>query len=220
MVLLSSSVYKETKKILSGKLKKSPLLTDLCEWFEQEFGLKIINFDFDKLKHTKNTYRVKIIFHNSNYYNKMYLSPFIKNEEYNDLISAKFRELALKYNFTKKSKLAKLFVAYYDFSHEAKTEANYKTFDKTNKSIKEKFPEVWHIVEEFESSVVFYYTDNDILKYAENGISSKIKSEYYSVLKTYDEFDYFTSSDVILEFDSKENLDKNYNGNLFYYSRG
>jgi len=38
-------------------------------------------------------------------------------------------------------------------------------------------------------------------------------------LKAYDVLDYFTRENISLKFDSKENLDKNYDGNLFYYTR-
>jgi hypothetical protein len=71
----------------------------------------------------------------------------------------------------------------------------------------------------FSSSVVFYYSDADITVNENNGISKAIMDTYYSILKKYDELNYFTRENIRLKFDSKENLDKNYQGNLFYYTR-
>lgn len=65
----------------------------------------------------------------------------------------------------------------------------------------------------------FYYFDADIVVNENNGISKAITDTYYSILKEYDKPNYFTSENISLKFDSKENLDKNYQGNLFYYTR-
>jgi len=52
-----------------------------------------------------------------------------------------------------------------------------------------------------------------------NGVSPMILDDYYSLLKGYDELNYFTRQNIYIKFDSKENLEKNYQGSLFYYSR-
>ena len=72
----------------------------------------------------------------------------------------------------------------------------------------------------FESSVVFYFSDEDIFRYLESGVSQTVTDEYYSILKKHDDLSLFTKDNLRLSFDSKENVDKNYAGSLFYYSRG
>ena len=72
----------------------------------------------------------------------------------------------------------------------------------------------------FKSSVVFYFSDEDIFRYLESGISQTVTDEYYSILKKHDDLSLFTKDNLRLSFDSKENVDKNYAGSLFYYSRG
>ena len=219
MVLLEDEIYEETKRILSGKFKISPILNELNEWFSNIFSINLINFEFNKLKHTQKTYRLLLIFRTTDDKNKMFIEPFKPNEQYQKIIAEKFRELALKYNFTDRFNLEKIFVAFNDFSAEAKADANWKAFKKANKKIRNKFPVVWHMISEFESPVIFYFNDNDILTNEENGTSKKIIDEYYSILKKYDEFGYFSVENFIIKFDSKENLDNNYEGNLFYYSK-
>ena len=70
------------------------------------------------------------------------------------------------------------------------------------------------------SAKVYYYKNNDIDKNHKNGISKKIKSDYYEILKKYDKLDYYTFENFEMIYDSKENLDENYNGSLCIYSRG
>ena len=72
----------------------------------------------------------------------------------------------------------------------------------------------------FEFSVVFYFSDEDIFRYLESGVSQTVTDEYYSILKKHDDLSLFTKDNLRLSFDSKENVDKNYAGSLFYYSRG
>ncbi len=48
-----------------------------------------------------------------------------------------------------------------------------------------------------------------------NGITEEMKQSYLSEIAKVDEFHFFKEGYII--FDSKENLDKNYEGNLYYY---
>jgi hypothetical protein len=125
----------------------------------------------------------------------------------------------LKYGFTDEANLENLFVIYNDFSDEARVAANWKAAEEVKTQIKSKYPVVWNVITMFSGSVVFYYSDADIAVNENNGISQAITDIYYSILKKYDEFNYFTRENISLKFDSKENLDKNYQGNLFYYTR-
>ena len=78
---------------------------------------------------------------------------------------------------------------------------------------------VWNISQDFEEIIVFLQTDNDIKNCKANGDTEKIRKRCHELAKNYDEFGYLTNKNFHLRFDSKENLDKNYQGNLFYYFR-
>ncbi len=65
--------------------------------------------------------------------------------------------------------------------------------------------------------MVFFHEDVDIKNNAENGICEMIRNDYYTELKKHDEFNVYNPDNFIVNFDSKENLDKNYSGNLYYY---
>lgn len=220
MVLLDDDVYKETKEIVLGKRKQSPLLIELSEWFSSMYSVKVLNIQFSKLKGPKESrFRLYVIIENTEDHQKMYLSPAQPKEEYQRQIALEFRKLASKHRFTDELNLENLFVIYNDFSAEAKTEANWKAVKEVVTQIKSNYPVVWDVISMFSSSVVFYYSDADVAVCENNGISKAITDTYYSILKKYDELDYYTRENISLKFDSRENLDKNYQGSLFYYTR-
>ena len=76
---------------------------------------------------------------------------------------------------------------------------------------------VWKIDGVSKDTVVFYLTDNDIQVNQGNGVSRTITETCYELVKQYDEFGYFEFETFPITFDGKENLDKNYQGNMYYY---
>lgn len=220
MVQLDDDVYNETKKIALGISKKSPMLMELSDWFTRTYSVKILNIEFSKLETSKtNRYRLYVIIENPEDYQKMYVRTFEPKEEYQREIALEFQKLAIKHQFATEEQLEDLFVIYNDFSEEAKTEANWQAANEVEQVLKDKYSVVWDVFPIFSGSVVFYYFDLDIAANENKGISKLITEDYYSILKKYDELNFFTRENIGLKFDSKENLDKNYEGNFFNYSR-
>lgn len=223
-VILDDDVYNETKEIVKGKRKQSPLLLEFSDWFRSKYSVKVLNIHFSKLEGPKeDRYKLNVVIENTQDYQKMYISSeelfSVPNKEYQEQITLEFQKLALKHRFANESQLKNLFVTYNDFSDEAQVEANWKAAKEVKTQIKSKYPIVWDVISMFSASVVFYYSDADIEVNENNGTSKAITDIYYSILKEYDEFGYYSRENISLKFDSKENLDKNYQGNLFYYTR-
>jgi hypothetical protein len=220
MVLLDDKTYQETKDIILGKSKRSPLLNEFALWFSRKYSVKIVNFTFDKLTTLGvNRHRLCVIIENTKGYEKMFTRTFEYNGVYQFETAHEFEKLAVKHKFTDEESLEDLFVSFIDFSDEARTDANWKAKKEVKESLKDKYSFIWNVISPFSGSVVFYYDNQDVETYKNNGISRQITDEYYSILKKYDELNYFTKENICLTFDSKENLDKNYEGNLFYYTR-
>jgi hypothetical protein len=220
MVLLDDAIYEETKKIVLGKSKRSPMLIEFSDWSKRMFSVNVLNLEFGKLKYPKTKrYHLYVIVENTEDYRKMYEEAFKLNEDYQSQIESEFRKIASKYKFAAEEQLENLFVSYNDFSQEAKTEANWKAEKEVKDFIKVKYSVVWDVLTMFSNSVIFYYVDSDIATNESKGISEAITNDYFSILKKYDDLNYFRRENICLKFDSKENLDKNYEGNFFYYSR-
>lgn len=115
-----------------------------------------------------------------------------------------------------------LWVICTNFGDEIRAEVNYVAHKNARKILKEKFPvaNIWQIHTCFGAVAVFYKTEKDKEFNRKNGISEKIAQTYLSIIEEYDEFGFFDKCGCdFIQFDSKENLKKNYQGNLFYYFR-
>ena len=77
--------------------------------------------------------------------------------------------------------------------------------------------ELWEISRGFEGATFFLYTDDQVQKYEQSGTRQEWSIQYLELLKQYDEFNYFNRNNFSITLDSKENFDKNYQSNWFYY---
>ena len=220
MVLLSKETYQDTRNIVLGHKEKGQFLDEFSDWLKDEFDIDALNFEFGPLPGpNEQRYRLYIIVKSAEDRNKMIVETYNFNPAYQQQIKTKFQELNQRYRYTDESKLIDLFVAFGDFSHDAKTLANWAAIDKARKIIKVKYEFVWRVHAQFERSVVFCYFTQQILENEINGINDQITYEYFQILQEYDECNCFQPDTFVIKFDSKENLDKHFEGNLFYYDR-
>lgn len=77
--------------------------------------------------------------------------------------------------------------------------------------------DLWEISRCFSSTTFFFYTDNQVKENSCNGMLEKLNEEYYKLLKVYDEFDYIKRESYSICIYSKENFDRNYASNWYYY---
>jgi hypothetical protein len=73
---------------------------------------------------------------------------------------------------------------------------------------------IWKIEDMSTKIVMFYETKDDLLLNTEYGYNQIIIEECYQIIKKFDELNYYNRENFNIEFDSKENLYTNYNGNL------
>lgn len=222
MVLVGDREYNETLQILRGKKELAPIYLELKNWLIERFGVTAYNFVFEKIKYNnpENRYQLYILLSSTKDYHKMHEKGYCSyDRKKQDEISRQFNELALKYEFAHESKSKDVWICYNDFSVEIKTDVNSRAYKEIGNSIKEKYGKysLWELCPAFTSVVVFYQKDSHIKKNSENGISDMIRKDYFEVLLKCDEFNVYKTDEFIMTFDSKENLDKNYSGNLYYY---
>lgn len=178
------------------------------------------NFEFKEMKFNNPThrYRLYVLLSTRNEYDSMF-NGYNYGENKQTAIGRKQYELAQKYNMKNMNTYKGIFVAYCDFSEEMKTDYNRQAYKLIGKQLSKKYAvnSVWAIFTNFSSQVVFYQNYADVKVNQLKGLSKQIKDEYYETLHKLDEFNIFTYKDFCVEYDSKENLDKNYDGNLYYY---
>ena len=221
MIPLEEDIYQETRDMVLGKTPKKPLLINLSDWFLRMYSVQLINFHFSKVisKIKPNRYRLYIIIETTKDYLKMYNQPtdLEPKDGYQEQIAAEFSELALKYKIANQKQIKDVVISFHDFSHQVRTKANESVIQEVRENLQNRFPFVWNVFLTYGGLVIFYFLDNEITEHEKDGINKTIGDTYYSLVKKYDDLNYFTRENVDLRFDSKENLDKNYSGNLYSY---
>jgi len=229
----SDKEYTQTKKIKLGIQKMKPEFIPLAQWIDKKFEVKTINIIYDTIYDKKP--RIQICFEFEKEKNKFLnhgISYFDKAKQ--KLIAKKFKELieqqglAKKQNsflsFFKSKQNGKyltddVFVIYGAFEPIAKQEATCKiTLEQTEKFIKSfNNKDIWTISIGFTIPTFFMFTEEQVKEYDTPEIKQIWADKFFDLVKPFDEFNYFKREDIHIYLDSKENFDKNYDSNWYYY---
>jgi hypothetical protein len=215
MIISSDPDYLDTKLVKQGKKHLDPIFQELADWIYQKFNTKVLNIYYDKIDTDYNRPRLNIIF--EYYKDEIKFRDGIGNfdSKKQTPIADKFREMPTNLD------TERILVIFASFEPVAREEANNKIpqieIDKLRNELAIK--EIWKIYREFSLTTFFFFTDKQIEYFTNDGTKELIKMKYFELLKKYDEFDYFKSDTYLLSFDSKENFDKHFESNWFYYSR-
>lgn len=223
MILPSDTDYKNTKQIKKSMKSINPKYKKLSAWIEKRYRVKVLNIIVKKYNNKPKGVIVKniniilefekdiIIFRKGdigNYYSDKQKS-IINEYKKIELLGDKNDDISIQYTVTCSI-----------FESIAKIEANNNIPENEIKKLHRKFglKNVWLIDRCFANLIIFVYTDKQL-----NSLPKKLKKfyidEYFSILKKYDEFNYYKKKSFMCRFDSKENFDTNYQSNWFYYYR-
>jgi hypothetical protein len=231
MTRYSDEEFKLTKSIKQGKIAMNIEFEPLANWIYDEYGTKPLNIIYKRgLKHATRPCLDIIFEREVNFYYKDII--FIHNEIVTDAILKKFKETLInqglyrKINFLNwlpgfKSKynLDDIYIWFSDFKFVAQTEANENVSQSEIERISSEVDAglIWSTTK-FGSGITFFlYTEKQVAENTSNGLKAVLSQKYFEVLKKYDEFNYFDAESFSVGFDSKENLDKNYNGSFYDY---
>ena len=235
MIVSTDPDYLDTKLIKQGVKKLGPIFQELADWIKQKFDTPVLNIYYDKIDTDKDRPRLSIIF--EFYQSVENFRDRIGNydTEKQNLIVDQFRQISknkslsdgnLFYRLFKtpqafKFDTTRLLVIFIAFEPIAREEVNHKIqqgeIDKLKQELTSKH--VWEIYREFATTTYFFYTDKQIEEYKKDGTAETMRQQYFELLKKYDEFDYIKPNTYFLTFDSKENFDKNFESNWFWYSK-
>jgi hypothetical protein len=234
MITSNDFDYIETKMIKQGtKVLKSPL-KDLAEWINKEYYVNVINIHYDYIE--DNRPRLGIIFEYDTDERKFHDKDYNYDPKKQKAILNKFNEILLLKDGNNESKFItkwfkkktfvnyntkNLLVIFNSFDHIAKEEANHSIPLEMIQELKTLLnnKDLWEIQKFFSSTTFFFYTDEQVKAYNNNGYINTLSEAYFNLLKQYDEFDYIKKESFRINLDSKENFDKNYDSNWFNYYR-
>lgn len=233
MIMPSEKEYAQTKRIKLGTEKIKPEFVPLAEWIDKTFDVKTINIIYDTLYDKKP--RVQICFEYEEERNKFLISDITYFDKAKQkLIAEKFKETIerqglsktansllnfLKPNQNGQYQTENVLVIYGAFEPVAKQEAT----SKITKELTDKFinsfsnQDIWTISIGFTIPTFFMFTDEKVKEYDKPEIKKMFADQYFDFIKPFDEFDYFKKEDIQVYLDSKENFDRNYQSNWYYY---
>jgi hypothetical protein len=235
MIISTDPDYLDTKLVKQGAKQLDPIFQELADWIHQKFDTPVLNIYYDKIDTDKDRPRLSIIF--EYYQNVEKFRDHIGNydTEKQNFIADQFRKILKSKSIPNRSFFDKLFkksqasqfdtdrllVIFTAFEPIAREEVNNNILQVELDTLKQELTSknVWEIYREFATTTYFFYTDKQIEDYTADGTTKIMIQQYFDILKKYDEFDYIKPDTYFLTFDSKENFDKNFESNWFWYSR-
>lgn len=233
MITSNDKEYKQTKQIKQGKLTIKSEFKPLADWIDKEFGVKTVNiiyYTIDKghrpaLNICLEFEKDKGKFHDSTNFNfdsaktQAIGKRFKTTLQEQGIIKGKGLFDFLQKDSDSKYKTNNIWIVFSAFDSIAKAEANSSVPEEKIQELKMSIgnKDLWEISRAFSGTTFFLHTEKQVEEYSKNGIKEEWTDMYFNLLQQYDEFHYFKKDFYSIHLDSKENFDKNYQGNWFYY---
>lgn len=218
MVTCYDEEYKATKSIVQGKAVLEPLFAVLADWVAFKWQVKVLNVIYD---HTEAVPPVRprlqvIVEHSSE--RQKFFAGYNFDPAKQRAISDRFAELVHERK-AEHYELEGLIVVFSAFAPLARQEADSQIADADVEALQQRIanPALWTIHRCFGRVVFFFFTDEQAQQDAQRGLRDAYADLYFEVLKKRDEFKYLRRDRFGIEFDSKENFDKNYRSNWYFY---
>lgn len=189
-------------------------LDGFAPWFASEFGVRVVFVTRDEIQAGGDETRTRLI-------------VIVETDEDRDRLCDRFRSVRPGVARACLARLAKVcpgvpvkaaFLVIDSFADECLVQACSKFLDHDATVIANEYRDrVWRIDGFARTLAVFFRTESDRTQSEVDGTTAAIRQRCFTAVCRYDEFDYLTEDDLRLRFESKETLDRKYDGKLFYY---
>lgn len=218
MITCYDAEYKATKLIRQGKAKLNPHFSELAEWIGSTWGVTVVNIIYDQLSSPIKQPRLMIVLEHHDEKEK-FCDECNFDPVKQQAIANKFAELVSRKSLHAYG-VVDLLVVFSAFAPVAKQEANCLITDADILNLLKRIsdPNLWTIHRCFGRAVFMFFTDQQ-MRSCKRILLRSYEDQYFDLLQRYDEFQYLDRDGFSLEFDSKENFDRNYKGVWFLYDR-
>lgn len=218
----NKAVYEEIRQFKTGEQMPSPFLRTLAAWFQDEFGVNLVNLRWGTTegKHS-NDFWILLYVNNQDDWQKMHTllqpsnKPTSRSKHIEKLITRQFKTVAAAQGILNNQSTNAISIRVENFFWIAKELAHEHVSDAFFSQIQAENSQIWRVIRQ--PFAIFYYLENQLEDNQKNGRNQAILERYYEEIKRFDEVNYITRENLGLIFDSKENLDSNYQGNLGFY---
>jgi hypothetical protein len=216
-------LYAGAREAKLGRSSLSGPLDELRDWVNARYSINVLDVVYDSIKlgPHKSRPRLNLIIETTRDFEQLHKDIFTLKPNIKSSILNRFSRIVSASSESAQFNTNDVHLITDDFSREAMGQAAEQFLRNDGQAVLTKFPDahIWDISGHSTHIVVFYLKEDDIARNQNNGSSDAIRQECYDGVKLYDEFDYFTPDNFSIKFDSKQNVDENYEGSMFYYWR-
>lgn len=218
MTSTTDAEYLDTKRVKLNQKQIPKVFTELIEWVDQKYKVRTINIYYDRIIPFDRP-RIQLIYESREEASKMRDHTGNFNSKIQYEIASKFADLVKSQNLNDQFDTKNVLVVFSDFSWLAVSDASMSIPKEELQTLMNKYKKgiIWDIHQGGTGVNIFFYTEMQINEHKNDPEILEIKDEYFRLIKRYDLFNYIKESHI--SFDSKENFDKNYDSNWFYYYR-
>ena len=216
---MDKKLYKRVREAKLGQRQMPAPLGHLSAWIAEKYDVRVVYIESDRLKGppSHGRRRLQIFLDTGADYYRVHedhceLKPHVRDEVSQQVVKLMAEAPGEKADWDK------VHIVFSDFSEDAKSQALQKFMEKESKRLRKELAR-----DRVDNLVcagdlfIFYKDDADVRRFAADGTSERIRQLCYQRVMPYDEFGYLQPESFTVVFDSKENLDRNYKGSLFYY---
>ncbi len=221
MIVPSDPDYVATKRIKLGLERMGPPGSELADRIQQEFGIRPLNILYEWVA-TAGRARLMVVFERYAEAAGFWSGPLQIDGAKEARIWKAFHAIAIAGSPIGPSSdrtASTPFLIITAFEPIAKAECNQRIPQAHLDALIVQFAKhgVWKF-DRFGSTVTcFFHTKDQLLRSNSDGSRAVIASAYARLITAHDEFGYCTAPTEQVFFDSKANLDTNFEGNLYYY---
>lgn len=224
MSFYDETEYQFLRDYKLGAKTLEPHFAEFKRWFQSHYGVELLAVALDSITYRSGRVSPRLLLITNSTVDFKTLDKALNYRLHRREDQApleEFKRVTCRLPLDPSYDLDRMFYSLVDFEDQARDRAlsEFLTHDKDR--LLDEFAElpIWEIDGVGFAVTVFYNRDSEIERYRESGDNKRLWRRCFELTKAYDEFDYITLDGYRVNFDSKENVDKNYEGSLFYYFR-
>jgi hypothetical protein len=217
VVTYTDPEYVATKLVKQGQAILAAPFATLAEWIASTWQVAVLNVIYDRPAVLARRPRLQVIVENCTDLEQCFEGLNFDPAK-QQAIAARFGEL-VNLDAGRKYSIDGLLVVFSAFAPLARQEADSRVTEGQVEALQARIGNraLWQIARCFGRVDFLFFTDEEARAHTEAGFLHTYADLYFDLLRPHDEFGYLSRSRFAVRFDSKENFEKTYDGNWFYY---
>ena len=220
MFFHNKRLYRTALNAKNGRDRSPKLLRDLKAWIENKYSISVVLLKYSTINIGPQAGRpsLNVIVETDRDYDAIHKDWLTLKPSVNAAISKQFALMIAETDSSSYSADA-VHITTDNFSEEAMRISTAEFLEAELESTVDRFAEqgLWTLTAMSREIVAFFFSDNQKDAAKQNGCFELLTDHCFERIAQYDPFRYFKRPCFPIRMDSKENFDKNYQGNWYYY---